>query len=166
MKFPECREQAFPKREAKAEATSFMERRPFRLKRELCYKKNVMRLIRLFLLVLFILSVMPMTAQAQTPTPPAAIRLVLDSMTPEERVGQLFLVSFTGTDTGPESQIYDLVVQRHVGGVVLAGKNDNFTGDDYRRLFPKEWRGASKVKDTGTIAAKAQRFWQGPVKNC
>ena len=44
--------------------------------------------------------------------------------------------------------------------------DERFSQTRYRRLFPKEWRGASKVKDTGTIAAKAQRFWQGPVKNC
>lgn len=65
-------------------------------------------------------------ARAQTPIPPAKIKAVLDSMTPEERVGQLFLVTFHGTDTGAESQIYDLIVNHHVGGVVLLAGNDNF----------------------------------------
>lgn len=56
-----------------------------------------------------------------------AIRL-LESMTPEERVGQLFLVSFEGTDISSESDIYDLIVNHHVGGVVLRADNDNFVG--------------------------------------
>ena len=89
-----------------------------------------MKLVRLTLLLTFVLLLIPLPARAQTPTPPAAVRLVLDSMTPEERVGQLFLVSFTGTDTSPESQIYDLVVRHHVGGVVMTGENDNFAGED------------------------------------
>lgn len=89
-----------------------------------------MRLIRVLLLVVFIFSLAPHPIQAQTPTPPAAVRLVLDSMSPEERVGQLFLVHFTGTNTSTESQIYDLIVRRHVGGVVLTAENDNFTANN------------------------------------
>ena len=56
--------------------------------------------------------------------------ILLQKMSPEEKVGQLFLVSFTGTDTSETSQIYDLVVNQHVGGVVLDQANDNFTGPD------------------------------------
>jgi beta-N-acetylhexosaminidase len=51
---------------------------------------------------------------------------VLASMTPEERVGQLFLVTFQGIDTHSQTQIYDLIANRHVGGVVLLADNDNF----------------------------------------
>ncbi len=65
-------------------------------------------------------------ARAQTQTPLASAQAVLDRMTPEERIGQLFLVTFRGTNTGTESQIYDLIVNRHVGGVVLRAENDNF----------------------------------------
>ena len=63
---------------------------------------------------------------AQTPTPLAKAQALLASMSPEERVGQLFLVTFAGTDTAPESQIYDLIANHHVGGVVLQAGNDNF----------------------------------------
>lgn len=52
---------------------------------------------------------------------------MLESLSPEERVGQLFLVSFTGTEAGAESQIYDLIANHHVGGVVLMAGNDNFS---------------------------------------
>lgn len=86
-------------------------------------------IIRIFILLILLVTLvpMPMPVQAQTSTPPAAIRLILDSMTPEERVGQLFLVSFNGTDTSAASQIHDLIVRYHVGGVVLQAENDNFS---------------------------------------
>jgi beta-N-acetylhexosaminidase len=51
---------------------------------------------------------------------------VLAAMTPEERVAQLFLVTFQGTDTHDQTQIYDLIANHHVGGVVLLAANDNF----------------------------------------
>ncbi len=65
-------------------------------------------------------------ARAQSVVPPAAVREVFQKMTPEERVGQLFLVTFLGNDTSAKSQIYDLIVNHHVGGVVLSAANDNF----------------------------------------
>ncbi len=89
-----------------------------------------MRFIRILLLLIFLLTLAPISAQAQTSTPPPGIRFILDEMTPEERVGQLFLVTFKGTDTGAESQIFDLVTRYHVGGVMLMSENDNFSGTD------------------------------------
>ena len=68
-------------------------------------------------------------AQAQTQTPPPQVQALLESMSPEERVGQLFLVTFNGTDTSAESQIYDLIANQHVGGVILLKENDNFTSE-------------------------------------
>src|SRR5688572_24768165 len=65
-------------------------------------------------------------ARAQNQARPLQVQTVLASMTPEERVGQLFLVTLRGTDTGAESQIYDLVTNHHVGGVVLLAENNNF----------------------------------------
>ena len=88
--------------------------------------------LKRFILVL-VLSVLvlttagyPSTVQAQTGTPSGNIRQLYESMTPEERVGQLFLVTFTGIDTTNKSQIYNLIVQHHIGGVVLQAGNDNF----------------------------------------
>ena len=89
-----------------------------------------MRFIRILLLLIFVLPLAPISVQAQAPTPPPGIRLILNQMTPEERVGQLFLVTFKGTDTSSESQIYDLVTNYHVGGVMLMSENDNFSGSD------------------------------------
>jgi beta-N-acetylhexosaminidase len=61
---------------------------------------------------------------------------LLDRLTPEERVGQLFLITFQGTDVGIDSPIYDLITKYNIGGVVLLAKNDNFvdldkTTDEY-----------------------------------
>jgi len=55
---------------------------------------------------------------------------LLKQMTPEERVGQLFLVTFNGLSTEQDSNIYDLVVNHHIGGVMLKAANDNFIGPD------------------------------------
>ncbi|HEU0291712.1 MAG TPA: glycoside hydrolase family 3 N-terminal domain-containing protein [Anaerolineales bacterium] len=81
-----------------------------------------------FLLLTFCASLLgPVAgASAQPSSQTTAAERVLFSMTPEERVGQLFLVTFGGTNTGSESQIYDLIVNQHVGGVVLLADNDNF----------------------------------------
>jgi len=57
-------------------------------------------------------------------------KMLLEHMTPEERVGQLFLVTFHGTDISSESIINNLITEHHVGGVVLLAKNDNFVYDD------------------------------------
>src|SRR5574339_301473 len=89
-----------------------------------------MKLIRIILLFTFLLSLIPSLVHAQPQTPPAAVRLLLNNMTPEEKVGQLFFVSFNGTDTSASSQIYTLITKYHVGGVVLSAGNDNFTNQE------------------------------------
>ena len=83
------------------------------------------RLSSLCLLIILLFSLaIPLTpAQAQANDPVASL---IARMTPEQKVGQLFLVSFNGTDVSPESPIYDLIVNRYVGGVVLTAANDNF----------------------------------------
>src|SRR5687768_15143525 len=67
-----------------------------------------------------------LAAHAQNQVQPPQVQTVLASMTPEERVGQLFLVTLGGTDTSVESQIHDLITNHHVGGVILVAENNNF----------------------------------------
>lgn len=55
-------------------------------------------------------------------------RALMANLTPEQRVGQLFLVSFDGTDIGSDSGIYKLITHHQIGGVILRADNDNFTG--------------------------------------
>jgi beta-N-acetylhexosaminidase len=52
---------------------------------------------------------------------------ILAKMSPEEKVGQLFLVTFEGSDFDKETAIYDLVVNHHISGVILDLQNNNFT---------------------------------------
>ena len=65
---------------------------------------------------------------------------VAKSMIPEEKVGQLFLITFKGTDVSNASQIYDLITNYHIGGVVLSAANDNIgvpsnTAQDVHQLI-------------------------------
>ncbi len=69
------------------------------------------------------------TAQTITPDSPE-VQAILASLTPQEKVGQLFLVTFSGRDTSETSAIYELIAQYHVGGVALLASNDNFTDVD------------------------------------
>jgi len=87
--------------------------------------KRVLLTLTLSVLILTSIGV-PLPVRAQTATPPPDVRQLFDTMTPEERVGQLFLVTFNGTDASQQSQIYDLIVNHHIGGVVLSADNDNF----------------------------------------
>jgi beta-N-acetylhexosaminidase len=115
-----------------------------------------LRRVALGLMLLMLVIVPPSgAARAQgTPQPqtPPAVQKVFDAMTPEERVGQLFLVTFSGTDTGDTSNIYDLIVNHSVGGVVLTAANGNFVSapdtvtaayDLTRGLQQIAWDGAS-----------------------
>ncbi|MCX6030882.1 MAG: hypothetical protein NT169_16500 [Chloroflexi bacterium] len=73
--------------------------------------------------------------QAATPsatpsaTPPVRVtdvRPILARMTVADKVGQLFLVSFQGSDASAGSDIAALIRDYRVGGVVLLPANDNF----------------------------------------
>jgi beta-N-acetylhexosaminidase len=68
------------------------------------------------------------TAQGQSPNAVAQEKAAaqLARLTPEERVGQLFLVAIPGAEIGPDSPIRTLISEYHIGGVVLLARNDNF----------------------------------------
>jgi beta-N-acetylhexosaminidase len=85
------------------------------------------RLVSIFLLVMMLVSLpwAGIPVQAQNGDALKAQSL-LSQLSPEERVGQLFLVTFEGSTFDEESPIYDLIVNYHIGGVVLAAANDNF----------------------------------------
>ncbi len=51
---------------------------------------------------------------------------ILQGMSPEERVGQLFLVTFRGATPDAEHPIFELISRYHISGVVLRAENDNF----------------------------------------
>lgn len=72
---------------------------------------------------LFWLSPKQVTAQAE-------VDALLARMTPAERVGQLFLISFNGRDVSSNSSLGRLIQDYHIGGVVLDSSNNNFTSTD------------------------------------
>lgn len=91
-----------------------------------------MRFFRVLWRTLIILGVLlssfgsiPVAAENLTDT-----EVLLQSMTPEEKVGQLFLVTFEGSTIEEGSDIYRLIKEYHIGGVVLLAENDNFTSED------------------------------------
>jgi beta-N-acetylhexosaminidase len=90
--------------------------------------KPVLRIVLLAAVLISLYGRVP-AARAEVLYQSSKVQAVLASMSPEERVGQLFLVTFQGTNTSPESPIYDLIANHHVGGVILLAENDNFLGE-------------------------------------
>lgn len=92
--------------------------------------------LNLLLLAAFILAPLYPTGKAlagapeQAPNPNQQAKALLAKMTPNQKVGQLFLVTFKGRNAGLNSKIYELITQHQIGGVVLSRANDNFTGPD------------------------------------
>jgi len=83
----------------------------------------------IFLLVLsLVMGTVPALAApaAQAGDPRALAQAFLERLTPEEKVGQLFLVTFSGPRADAETQIYDLINNYHIGGVILRRDMDNF----------------------------------------
>jgi beta-N-acetylhexosaminidase len=51
---------------------------------------------------------------------------LMNEMTVAEKIGQLFLIGFEGTDTSETAQITQLIQDYHIGGVMLSADNNNF----------------------------------------
>jgi beta-N-acetylhexosaminidase len=92
------------------------------------------RLALLLFIILLIASPLASSASAgpaiQDATPQERAAALLDTLSSRERIGQLFLVTFEGSDINPDSQISTLISDYFVGGVVLLAENDNFSATD------------------------------------
>ena len=64
--------------------------------------------------------------------------VLLARMTPEERVGQLFLLTFEGSRLQPDDPILDLIRDSHISGVVLRSGNNNLVGPESTLLKLRE----------------------------
>lgn len=116
----------------------------------------IRRGISIILAAMVILSsAIPILSANAQGSPEDEARDLLTRMTPEEKVGQLFLVSFQGTNIEPESNIYDLIARHHIGGVLLLAANNNFTAppmtiSDANRLVSGlqeiEWNNSLKTQ--------------------
>ncbi len=82
---------------------------------------RLLSLVLLFSILAASINIPAVSAQSVDP-----VAKIFQRMSPQEKVGQLFLVTFTGTDVSGQSPIYELIANRHVGGVVLTSANDNF----------------------------------------
>ncbi len=71
--------------------------------------------------------IMPVV-MAQGPADPA-VETLFNRLTLEEKIGQLFIVPFTGNDASPGSDISVLLTEYKIGGVVLQTSNNNFSND-------------------------------------
>lgn len=58
------------------------------------------------------------------------IKDIMSVLTPEQKVGQLFLIGFDGTDIGSQTSVYKLIYDYRVGGAMLMLENDNFSDND------------------------------------
>jgi beta-N-acetylhexosaminidase len=101
------------------------------LARQICMTK----LINILLVIIVLSTCFPMNrAHAAPDDQEQGLRRdaqgILAQLTPEEKVGQLFLITFKGRDLNETSPVYNLIVQKHVGGVILLPSNDNFSASE------------------------------------
>ncbi len=91
------------------------------------------RYLQLFLIMAVTLQFTNVRAEHNFQTLTAEQRAInlLNDLSPKEKVGQLFLVTYSGTQVGLDTQIYKLITNYHIGGVILLSANDNFsTGEN------------------------------------
>lgn len=88
---------------------------------------------RLLLLIVSALLLPLPSLQAQDPGTDtdltARAEALLARMTVDQKVGQLFLVTFVGSDASAGTEIAQMIRQDFVGGVVLLASNSNFYND-------------------------------------
>ncbi len=98
---------------------------------------------------------------------------LLQAMTTEERIGQLFLVTFEGERASHDSDIADLIRDYHVGGVVLLPQNDNFSGYGDTNQTPQQLRNLNnnlqslaltgQISNTLELPLESELFSQPPA---
>ncbi|MEM7343224.1 MAG: glycoside hydrolase family 3 N-terminal domain-containing protein, partial [Chloroflexota bacterium] len=83
----------------------------------------------LLLILLMPFSQEPKSVAAQEDTQvdnDAVVETIFNALTPNERIGQLFLVSFDGSDISADSDIAELIQTYRIGGVTLSAETENF----------------------------------------
>jgi beta-N-acetylhexosaminidase len=95
-------------------------------------------------------------------SPARQAQLQLESLSPAERVGQLFLISFEGNSTDPDSAIYQLITNYHIGGVVLSRGNDNFS-EDQNEVIENTWALINNLQWTEYNSSRVSETPNGPA---
>lgn len=88
------------------------------------------RAVNCLLCLSLLLSLLPIVSQSAQANQTEDTETLLGEMTPAQKVGQLFLVTFDGTDLSEDSAVYDLINNYHVGGLVLSSERNNFAGEE------------------------------------
>ncbi|MCB0153608.1 MAG: glycoside hydrolase family 3 protein, partial [Anaerolineae bacterium] len=88
---------------------------------------KILKRIALILIMLCCLQSWSAPSRAQTPAEQVAE--LMSRMSVEDKVGQLFIVPFVGANANPDADIYQLLTEYKVGGVVLLAANSNFRND-------------------------------------
>ncbi|NLN70386.1 MAG: hypothetical protein GX142_06350 [Chloroflexi bacterium] len=114
----------------------------------------------LIILTLFLTCSGVLPAGAQKPSQAEAL---LQTMSAEEKVAQLFLITFEGHEIDEDSELYQLISRYQIGGVVLRTDNNNFPAEETtasiqqltHKLQDIVWEFSSQVidiEDTGGTA--------------
>ncbi|MGI6251058.1 MAG: glycoside hydrolase family 3 N-terminal domain-containing protein [Anaerolineaceae bacterium] len=85
------------------------------------------RVVSTLLTLILVFTAVPVPAQANLPQASQDPTALFNAMSPAERIGQLFLVTFEGPELTDLSPISRLISQYHVGGVVLQANRNNFS---------------------------------------
>ena len=88
--------------------------------------------------------------------PESRAAALLESLTPQERVGQLVLVTFQGQSVGENTPLCNLIAQYHIGGVVLLAANNNFVGPD--NILQSTQRLITQIQQDAWDAARQENF--------
>jgi beta-N-acetylhexosaminidase len=92
--------------------------------------RGLWRILNLLIMAALVLST-ALTAVAQEGGEEAFIAGLLPKLSPEAKIGQLFIVGFDGTEVAGNTDIADLLRAYQVGGVLLSTENGNIgTGPD------------------------------------
>ncbi len=90
-------------------------------------KQLFLSLSALCLLFLILPASSPRPIYAQAPDP---VDELMERLSVEDKVGQLFIVPFVGAEANPGTDIWQLITEYKVGGVILLAANSNFNNDE------------------------------------
>ena len=84
---------------------------------------------RIFAIFLILCAVQMLPAGVSKSHAQDPVEEIMSRMSVEDKVGQLFLVPFVGSNVNPGSEAWQLVTEYKVGGIILLAANSNFNND-------------------------------------
>ncbi len=103
-------------------------------------RSDVARTIVAVLIFLCTVLLSSTTAHSQDIDLNGQAEALFQSLSVDERIGQLFLVTFEGDRAPIDSAIADLILNYHIGGVALLSGNNNLTGYGDAAAVPQQAR--------------------------